>query len=295
MDPGTTAATFHLPGEEVRSIWVLNPLRNWLVLFTPFGLGTTLVLVLLACLITKKGYIWFSGYKYTRDPRGFDILPDATHGSSGFLTEKEMEEFLELGTAADTKGMMGCNDLTSAKYIAEKCGKVTISVTNNQMPLMPLFSPVYTSTRPYSQTRSSVQRDLMLPDEVLRLDHRQCIALFQGRKPALLYKLAPEELPDYARLTSCRVIDYIPEWQKREGEQKPPSPDSGQETPRQKEPPSEPAQTAPAQAEPEAGRDILYSLPDLKGEDVSGLGMVEITQVRGDKERDEDRDIPPRR
>ena len=64
---------------------------------------------------------------------------------------------------------MGCNDLTSAEYISKKCGKVTISVTNNQMPLMPLFSPVYTSTRPYSQTRSNTQRDLMQPDEVLRL------------------------------------------------------------------------------------------------------------------------------
>ena len=41
---------------------------------------------------------------------------------------------------------MGCNDLTSAKYISEKCGKVTISVLNNQMPMMPLFSPVYSST-----------------------------------------------------------------------------------------------------------------------------------------------------
>ena len=190
---------------------------------------------------------------------------------------------------------MGCNDLTSAKYISEKCGKITISVTNNQMPLMPLFSPVYTSTRPYSQTRSSVQRNLMLPDEVLRLDYRQCIALFQGRKPALLYKLAPEELPDYAKLTPCRVIDYIPEWQKRESEQKPPSPDSVQEPPRRKEPPSGLAQAASAQTEPKAGRDILYSLPDLKGENASGLGMVEITHVRGDKDRDEDRDIPPRR
>ena len=34
---------------------------------------------------------------------------------------------------------MGCNDLTSAKYISEKCGKVTIAVTNNQMPMQPLF------------------------------------------------------------------------------------------------------------------------------------------------------------
>ena len=52
---------------------------------------------------------------------------------------------------------MGCNDLTSAEYISKKCGKVTISVTNNQMPLMPLFSPIYASTRSYSQTRSNTR------------------------------------------------------------------------------------------------------------------------------------------
>lgn len=115
---------------------------------------------------------------------------------------------------------MGCNDLTSAEYISKKCGKVTISVTNNQMPLMPLFSPVYTSTRPYSQTRSNTQRDLMLLDEILRLDRRQCIALFQGHKPALLYKLAPEELPGYNDLKPCRVVEYVPEWKRREEEKK---------------------------------------------------------------------------
>ena len=39
-------------------------------------------------------------------PRGFDILPDATHGSSGFLTKKEMGEFLELGGVAEVQGIM---------------------------------------------------------------------------------------------------------------------------------------------------------------------------------------------
>ena len=34
---------------------------------------------------------------------------------------------------------MGCNDLSSAEYISKKCGMVTISVTNNQMPLTPVF------------------------------------------------------------------------------------------------------------------------------------------------------------
>lgn len=618
------ASTFHSDGEAVESIWVLNPFRNWLAVFTPFGLGVTAVIVLLVCLITKKGYVWFSGYKFTRDPRGFDILPDATHGSSGFLTRKEMEAFLELGpmdkvtgmllgkykrheadldkyalyaahtmkagdnnnllcigapgsgksrgfiipflmgcaqrgesvfitdpkgelfeklspyfrahghyvkavnfldmehsdgwnclyglekepqlvqTVANTiirntsgpgesddfwaraelnllmallhyvcnqrdargnllpieqrcigevyrmlanqsigeinatlaqlppdhpakghhglflkarenlwgniviglgnrlaiyqnqlvdkitrnhdvdlvlpgtrpcayfviisaqdsayrflsslffslaipqlsdyarlhgpggrlpvlvnfcldeycnigymEGMadalnsirgfnmscqvvvqslsqwqekypgkewenqlatfnqtlyMGCNDLTSAKYISEKCGKVTIAVTNNQMPLMPLFSPVYTSTRPYSQTRSSVQRDLMQPDEVLRLDEHKCIVLFQGRKPALLYKIAPEELPDYAGLEPCRVIDYVPEWRERyveATEAKAPEQDVGE------------MQTAP-KGTPD--RDEVCDIPDFK--DGRDFGLLERETVLGETDHD---------
>ena len=641
------AVTFCPPGETPpESIWVLNPLKNWFVLLTPFGLGVTAVIVLLICLILKKGYIWFSGYKYTHDPRGFDILPDATHGSSGFLTKKEMAEFLELGPMAGVQGMMlgkmktrpgdldkyalcaahrmvpgdnnnllcigapgsgksrgfiipfllgcaqrgesvfvtdpkgelfeklspyfaekghyvkavnfldmahsdgwnclysldtetqlvqtvantiiqntsgpneaddfwsraelnllmalihyicnlkdgqgnllpieqrglgdvyrilteksinevnrtlaalpadhpakgphglflkarenlwgniviglgnrlaifqnklvdaitrnhdvdlllpgqkpcayfviisaqdsayrflsslffslalprlsdyarlygkngrlpvlvnfcldeycnigyisgiadslnsirgfnmscqivvqslsqwqekypgkewenqlatfdqtlymGCNDLTSAEYISKKCGKVTISVTNNQMPLMPLFSPIYTSTRPYSQTRSNTQRDLMLPDEILRLDRRQCIALFQGHKPALLYKLAPEELPDYLTLKSCWVIDYTPEWKRREEESAKtapplsPKPEVKKEGPLKKESPSAPA-PSPA---PHSAEEVFYDVLDMKGEAAGGLGMVEIKAVRDSEEEDES--SPPR-
>ena len=79
-----TASTFHTEDEEVVSIWVFNPLRNWLVLFTPFGLGVTTVILLLICLITKKGYIWFSGYKFTRDPWGLTSsrTPPTAHPDS---------------------------------------------------------------------------------------------------------------------------------------------------------------------------------------------------------------------
>ena len=641
-----TALTFCPPGETPpESIWVLNPFKNWLALFTPSGLGVTAVILLLICLITKKGYIWFSGYKYTHDPRGFDILPDATHGSSGFLTKREMAEFLEIGSAREVRGMMlgkiktrpddldkyasyaahrmvpgdnnnllcigapgsgksrgfiipfligcaqrgesvfvtdpkgelfeklspyftekghyvkavnfldmahsdgwnclysldketqlvqtvantiiqntsgakeaddfwsraelnllmalihyvcnlkddhgnllpieqrglgdvyqllanksindinrllaalppehpakghhglflkarenlwgniaiglgnrlaifqnklvdaitrnhdvdlllpgrkpcayfviisaqdsayrflsslffslafprlsdyarlhgkngrlpvlvnfcldeycnigymegiadslnsirgfnmscqvvvqslsqwqekypgkewenqlatfdqtlymGCNDLTSAEYISKKCGKVTISVTNNQMPLMPLFSPVYTSTRPYSQTRSNTQRDLMLPDEILRLDRRQCIALFQGRKPALLYKLAPEELPDYNTLKSCKVIDYKPEWVRREEEKAKTPPEPAPALTLKKEAPPSPAKEAPPKTELHAEDLLAYDLPDMKQEPAGGLGMVEIKAVRDSD--DEDDDSPPGR
>ena len=638
-----TAATFHTEGEEVGSIWVFNPLRNWFVLFTPFGLGFTIVILLLICLITKKGYIFFSGYKFIRDPRGFDILPDATHGSSGFLTKKELEEFLELGSVTEVKGMMlgkwkkrpddpdkyaayvahrmvpgdnnnllcigapgsgksrgfiipfllgcaqrgesvfvtdpkaelfekmapyftkhgycvravnfldmahsdgwnclysldqetqlvqtvantiiqntsgpkeaddfwsraelnllmalihyvcnlkdangkllpieqrglgdvyqllahksiqeinrtlaelpkdhpakghhglflkarenlwgniaiglgnrlaifqnklvdtitrnhdvdlllpgqkpcayfviisaqdsayrflsslffslalprlsdyarlkgkggrlpvlvnfcldeycnigymdgiadalnsirgfnmscqivvqslsqwqekypgkewenqlatfdqtlymGANDWTTADYISKKCGKVTISVINNQMPLMPLFSPVYTSTRPYSQTRSNTQRELMQPDEILRLDRRQCIALFQGHKPALLYKLAPEELPDYGSLKSRRVVKYIPKWKRREQQAQKKQAASKQAKPMEPVPKKPP----PAKEVVNPAQDLEYNIEDTKQETAGGIGLIDLGDVVGDDEPDEEADSPPGR
>lgn len=185
---------------------------------------------------------------------------------------------------------LGCNDLTSAEYIAKKCGKITISVRNNQFPLMPLFSPVYNSTRPYSQTRSNTQRDLMLLDEVLRLDRQKCIALFQGRKPALLWKLTPEELPDYDKLETCQVSQYTPAWkqrayaqttQPRQAPQAAPAPPPAPEIPAPKPPP----------ANEKASSDIsvpAYDLINPTEEDAPGIppGMstVDIGTVRGDED-----------
>ena len=189
----------------------------------------------------------------------------------------------------DTTLYLGCNDNTSAKYISEKCGKITIGVVNNQMPLTPLFHPVYTTTRPYSQTRSNTARDLMDQSEIQRLDERKCIALFNHRKPALLFKLTPEELPGYDKLTPCRVTDYVPEWRRREEaeEQKPKKAQALQ--PKEPEPPPQPAPEAGDHADadlyeivglaPEAApTEDFYGRPiggEVSIEDVTGLGMEE--------------------
>ena len=612
-------AVFHNTGQDVTAIWIFDPIRNWLAVFSGFGLKATAFFALMFCLVTKRGYLWFSGYKYTRDPRGFDILPDGTHGSSGFLTKREMEAFLEIGPIQSVSGMllgkikersedpdkyaayvahrmvpgennnllcigapgswktrglilpflmgcaqrkesvfcvdpkgelfeqlspyfrenghyvkavnfldmahsdgwnclygldtetdlvqtvantiiqntsspkeaddfwsraelnllmallhyvcnlrdekgdllpieqrglgdvyqilatmsvnelnrtlaslppdhpakghhglflkarenlwgniitglgnrlaifqnklvdtitrnhdvdlvlpgrrpcayfiiisaqdsayrflsslffslampqlsnyarlhckggrlpvlvnfcldeycnigymegiadalnsvrgfniacqvvvqslsqwqqrypgkewenqlntfnqtiyMGCNDLTSAKYISEKCGKVTIAVTNNQMPMQPLFSPIYNSTRPYSKTRSNIQRDLMQPDEVLRLDQQRCLALFQGHRPALLYKLTPEELPDFAGLTTCRVVDYIPAWKQKAQEKPAAAPQKEEKSPVEERTPAPQAELPVSMAEDD---DFTY---EVDGDD---LGMVEL-------------------
>lgn len=149
--------------------------------------------------------------------RGFNMSVQVAVQSLSQWKEKYpgMEWENQLGSF-DMTLYMGCNDMTSAEYFAKKCGKVTISVTNNQFPLAPLFSPVYSTTRPYSQTRSNTQRDLLQPDEFLRLNKFLCIVMFNHYKPAQLYKIMLEELPEYKKLKKCSVFDYVPEWKKRE-------------------------------------------------------------------------------
>lgn len=115
-------------------------------------------------------------------------------------------------TNCDTQVFLGCNDLDTAKYFSQKLGMATIRVNNNQMPMMPLFSPVISTTRPCSQTRSNVQRELMKPDEVLRLPNEECLVSLRGHKPLRLFKVIPDELPNFSKLRALRVADHIPRW-----------------------------------------------------------------------------------
>ena len=101
------ASTFHRPdAPEIETIWIANPVRNFLAVFSSTGLAVTSFCVLMICLITKKGYNWFSGYKFKRDPRGFDILPDATHGTSGWMDRREMEQVVDLGSTSEMQGIL---------------------------------------------------------------------------------------------------------------------------------------------------------------------------------------------
>jgi type IV secretion system protein VirD4 len=145
--------------------------------------------------------------------RGFNIFCHHLVQSIPQLTNRyPRDQWEEIISHCDCMICLGANDLKTAKYFSDKCGKVTIRVDNNQMPLMPLFSPVYSSTRPYSQTRSNTQRLLMMPDEVLRMENEKELVLLRGQKPLLLDKITPEEFPLQDRLTYTKISDYSPSW-----------------------------------------------------------------------------------
>lgn len=89
---------------DIASIWVVNPFRNLIAPFTLTGLGLTAALLVLACLLTRRGFNWLSGYHPVHDKRGFDILPDGTHGTSRFMKPEEMKVVLETGRLDDLTG-----------------------------------------------------------------------------------------------------------------------------------------------------------------------------------------------
>lgn len=134
---------------------------------------------------------------------------------SGRYPQKEWEEIVG---ACDWQIFLGCNDLMTAEYISKRCGTITVRTDSSQMPQQPLFSPVYNSTKPYSITRSATQRLLMMPDEIMQLDNKECLILIRGRRPLRLRKIIVEEMPEYPVLKPCRVVEHIPAWRETEAE-----------------------------------------------------------------------------
>lgn len=149
--------------------------------------------------------------------RGFNINIQAVVQSlSQFKHRYPNDEWALQEGAFDLMLYMGCNDPFTAKFMEERCGKITISVLNNQMPMMPLFSPVLHSTRPYSQTRSNTQRELMQASEIMRLERDQLIAFIRGEKAVRLYKLKPGEHPLYKDIERTPIREYEPAWSNAE-------------------------------------------------------------------------------
>ena len=94
-----------------------NPIKNLSAALSPAGFGLTLFVGILYCLFTKKGYALLTGYKTVIDKlRGIELLPEGTHGTSGWMDKKEMTAFLETGTVEQmTSTLFG--KLLSGEYV----------------------------------------------------------------------------------------------------------------------------------------------------------------------------------
>ena len=98
--------------------FTLNPFKNIGAIFTPYGMMITIFIVLMYCLFTKKGYQLLSGYKTVRDKeRGIEILPEGTHGTSGWMNKNELSDVLEKGSL-DTLEETLFGKLDNGEYVS---------------------------------------------------------------------------------------------------------------------------------------------------------------------------------
>lgn len=85
-------------GESIKLL-SLNPIKCFLAVFSPQGLGTAFFILIMYALVSGKWLHYITGVKITKDERNFDISNEGTHGTSGWMSEREREKVLQLGSA----------------------------------------------------------------------------------------------------------------------------------------------------------------------------------------------------
>lgn len=89
----------------------------------------------------------------------------------------------------DTKLFLGGADKETAEYLSEMFGKQTIREANSSMS--------YGSSKSNSQSYSYKERNLINPDELLRMDNNNCIVWVRGLQPFYTTKFDYPKHPNY--------------------------------------------------------------------------------------------------
>lgn len=114
----------------------------------------------------------------------------------------------------DTHLFLGCTDATTAKFVSERTGVVTVGVSSKSKDKR-IGSLL--EAKDYKENSSVGKRNLLTADEVLRLPPDKELILLRGQKPLKAHKFDYTAHPESNSLVDARVADYTPEWKKNEG------------------------------------------------------------------------------
>lgn len=121
----------------------------------------------------------------------------------------------ELIGNADTQLMLGCTDELTANYVSNRSGTMTVQVettmTVRQSVAIAQVIPQY------RQTEGLGKRQLLTPDEVLRLPNDELIIMIRGQKLLRANKQDYSELPEAKLLKPMAVSQYNPAVKRTEG------------------------------------------------------------------------------
>lgn len=125
--------------------------------------------------------------------------------------DNQWEEILG---GCDFSLFLGCNDITTAEYFSKRSGEITVAVDSVRKNYYTIRMTDYVPE--YSESSSVGKRQLLLPDEVLRLAHDEALLFIRGQKMLRLHKLDYSKHPAAEFLKLEKTTEYVPEWRREE-------------------------------------------------------------------------------
>ena len=129
---------------------------------------------------------------------------------AGLQNRYPYNQWQEILGNSDIQLFLGCVDELTAKYISDRAGEVSISVTSKAKQLGTWRVSDYTPE--YRETSGVGKRKLLTMDEVLRLPINQALIIIRGRKVLQVDKYDYTCHPESDKLVMCKASEHIPEW-----------------------------------------------------------------------------------
>ena len=102
----------------------------------------------------------------------------------------------------DTHLCLGCNEQESADYLAQRSGVATVKVRTERHGIFdsPFRLGLMHST-------GDGKRNVMTPDEIMRMPKDMCLIIFRGENVFKAYKFGYDKHPEYRKLHDVRITD----------------------------------------------------------------------------------------
>lgn len=115
----------------------------------------------------------------------------------------------------DVTVFLGCTDQTTAEYISNRTGIASIEVETQNTEYDRSIA-VFNQATTYHEVRSTGQRKVLNPDEVLRFKNTEELILIRGQKPFKAKKFDYTLHTDAERLVPTPISSHIPAWRQKQ-------------------------------------------------------------------------------
>jgi type IV secretion system protein VirD4 len=112
------------------------------------------------------------------------------------------DEWQPFISSSKVQQYFGVADLETAKYVSEKLGKTTIEVISTSEGQNQSYGQVGGNSTSSGTTRNQQVRDLLHPDEIMRMNRNEQIIFIQGHDPIMAKKIEYFREP-YFQEMSC--------------------------------------------------------------------------------------------